>query len=209
MSLKGNSSIHILIVDDCEIMREGLRAIIGRQAGMALAGEAGGHKELERFLSLRPDIILLGQVRPNGAETVAAIREEFPRSGLIVFTASQAGEDVRRPLQAGAQSLLPRNVCAAQLLEAIRAVHRGQSYIHAAIANRLAESITGPKLSRRELDVLELIARGVSNKRIGVRLGVTEGTVKSHVNNILGKLSASDRTDAVTRALKLGLLTLD
>ncbi len=207
-----NGSISILIVDDCVIVREGLRAILGRQADMAAVGEAVNSRQaLGQSHRLKPDVALIKFISPqsDGLEAIEAVRKGSPQSRIIVLSGVHAGEDVRRALRAGVHSFLPWNVQARHLLDAIRSVHQGRRYIHASVAGRLADTMASPALSTRETDVLALIAQGMSNKRIGARLGVTEGTVKSHVNNILGKLSASDRTEAVTRALRLGLLSLD
>jgi two-component system, NarL family, response regulator len=179
---------------------------------MCVVGEAAhGRQAVEQFRRLRPDVTVVHLCEPPspGPYSVAALRKEFPHCRVVVLSGARPGPEVWRALSAGVQSYLPRNVRPDQLLEAVRAVHRGQRYIHVSIASLLAESLAYPSLSKRELDVLRLIAQGVSNKRIGARLGVTEGTVKCHVNNILGKLSAGDRTHAVTNALRLGLLTLD
>ena len=207
-----NRLIRILIVDACEIVREGLRAIINRQTDMTIIGEAGdGRGAVEQFRRLRPDVSLIELILPlaSGFEAMAAIRKDFPQSRLLVLTSANVDENLHRALQSGALSFLPKSISAKHLLEAIRAAYLGQWHMHSLVANHLMDHMAGSVLTRRELEVLGLIAKGKSNKRIGAALGITEGTVKSHVSSIMGKLDASDRTEAVTIALQRGLLSLN
>ncbi|HEV7397421.1 MAG TPA: response regulator transcription factor, partial [Pyrinomonadaceae bacterium] len=144
----------------------------------------------------------------GGVEAIAAIRSEFPDARLIVLTTHDGDEDIYRSLQAGARGYLLKDVFFEELEAAIRAVHSGARRIPAAIAERLAERMASTDLTAREMEVLELIVRGRSNREIGTHLGISEATVKSHINNILSKLGVSDRTQAATTALQRGLVHL-
>jgi DNA-binding NarL/FixJ family response regulator len=211
--------IRILLVDDHPIVREGLAAIINRQADMQVVAEASNGKQaLEVFRrnlpdvtpNLLPDVTLIDLRMPvmNGVQAITAIRQEFPQSRFIVLTTYDGDEDIYRALQAGAQGYLLKDMFREELLEAIRAVHAGKRRIPTVIATRLAERLVGSELTTRELDVLNLIAGGNSNKEIATMLFITEGTVKGHVNNILGKLGVSDRTQAITTAIQRGIIHL-
>jgi two-component system NarL family response regulator len=145
----------------------------------------------------------------NGVEAITAIRKEFPEARLIVLTTYDGDEDIYRALQAGARGYLLKDMLREGLLEAVRAVHEGQRRIPAEVANRLAERLTRSELTAREMEVLELIVKGKTNKEIGAELGVAEGTVKIHINNILSKLGVSDRTQAATFALQRGIIHLE
>jgi two-component system, NarL family, response regulator len=145
----------------------------------------------------------------DGVETITAIREEFPRAAVLILTTYDRDEDIYRCLRAGAKSYLLKDAPTTELLEAIRAAFHGQRHLPPEIAEKLAEHVLYPDLTEREMEVLRLITEGKSNREIGNDLFITEGTVKAHVNNILGKLGVSDRTQAVTTALKRGLVKLD
>jgi two-component system NarL family response regulator len=142
-------------------------------------------------------------------EAIAAIRAQWPAAHVIVLTTYDGDEDIYRALQAGAQAYLLKDTPRAELLDAIRVVARGQKRIPSEVAARLAERIGGSALTEREVDVLRQMAHGRSNKVIGAELHISEGTVKFHVNNILGKLGAEDRTQAVTLGLQRGIIHLD
>jgi two-component system NarL family response regulator len=145
----------------------------------------------------------------NGVEAILAIREEFPEGRIIVLTTYDGDEDIYRALQAGARGYILKDMVGDELIEAIRAVHAGQRRLPPAVAARLAERMPRSELTPRELEVLRLIVRGKSNKEIAAALFVTEGTIKIHVNNLLGKLGVSDRTQAVTAALQRGIVHLE
>jgi two-component system NarL family response regulator len=144
----------------------------------------------------------------GGVEAITAIRHNFPDARLIVLTTYDGDEDIYRSLQAGARGYLLKDVFFDELETAIRTVHAGSRHIPAAIAMRLAERMASSDLTSREMEVLELIVRGQSNKEIGASLTISEATVKSHINNILSKLGVTDRTQAVTTALQRGLVHL-
>lgn len=206
------TELRVLIADDHPIVREGLSAIIGDQPDMVVVGQAAtGAEAVYLGLAHRPDVILIDLRMPelNGVDAITAIRAGWPDAHLIVLTTYDGDEDIYRALQAGAQAYLLKDTPRAELLEAIRAVARGQKRLPPEVAARLVERIGGPTLTEREVDVLHLMAHGRSNKGIGAALHISEGTVKFHVNNILGKLGVDDRTQAVTIALQRGIIHLD
>ena len=208
----GDSLIRILIADDHPIVRDGLNAVINDQPDMAVVGEAGNGKEaVELAQQHRPDVMLIDLRMPqmNGLEAVKAIRLEWPEARIIILTTYDGDEDIYRALQAGAQAYLLKGMPRAELLDTIRAVHAGHKRIPPEVAAKLAERISASELTDRELDVLRLIVKGNSNREIGERLAITEGTVKAHVNSLLGKLGVNDRTQAVTEAMRRGIVHLN
>ncbi len=203
--------IRILIVDDHPVVREGLVALIERREDMTVVGEANnGREAIDLYRRFTPDITLLDLRMPevDGVSAITGIREVAPTARIIVLTTYDSDEDIYRGLRAGAKGYLLKDTPPQELLDTIRAVHGGQTRIPPDVAAKLAERMTGPELTNRELDVLRLLMAGMSNKQIAAALFISEGTVKTHVNNILGKLGASDRTQAVTTALKRGLVSL-
>jgi len=205
-------AIRVLIVDDHFIVRMGLCGIINMQADMTVVAEAeDGEEALRRFREHRPDVGLIDLRMPgmDGIDAIGAIRKEFPQANLVALSTYKGDEFVYRALQAGARGYLLKNIPGDQLLDAIRTVHGGKRYIPAEIATRLADRIHQVDLSARELDVLARIAKGMTNKEIGVELGVHESTVMAHVINILNKLGVNDRTLAVTTAIQRGILHLE
>ena len=206
------SELRVIIADDHPIVREGLHAVVSDQPDMIVVGQAAtGAEAVDLALSLRPDVVLLDLRMPelNGVDAIAAIRAGWPEARVLVLTTYDGDEDIYRALQAGAQAYLLKDTPRAELLEAIRAVARGQKRIPPEVAARLVQRIGGPTLTEREVDVLRLMAKGGSNKDIGAALHISEGTVKFHVNNILGKLGVDDRTQAVTIALQRGIIHLE
>ena len=204
--------IRILIADDHAVVREGLAAMIARRADMQVAAEAeDGRRAVELARQLKPDVILMDLRMPEmgGVEAITHIRAARPEARIIVLTTYDGDEDIYRALQAGAEAYLLKDTPRDELLEAIRAVHAGQKRIPSEVAAKLAVRLTAEALTPRELEVLKLIVAGRSNKEIGAALGIAEGTVKIHVNNLLGKLGVTDRTQAVTEALKRGIVHLD
>jgi two-component system NarL family response regulator len=199
-------------VDDHPVVREGLIAIIERQPDLAVVAEASdGRQAIDLFRQHTPDVTLMDLRLPNisGVDAIAAIREFRPNARIIVLTTYDGDEDIHRALQAGAQGYLLKDMFREELLEAIRSVHAGFRRIPAAVASKLADRIGIVDLTAREMEVLQLIAAGKSNREIGLALAITEGTVKGHVNNILSKLGVSDRTQAVTTALQRGIIHLN
>ena len=203
--------IRILTVDDHPLLREGVASLVASQSDMKVAGEASdGREAIEEFRKRRPDITLmdLGMPEMNGIDAIIAIRAEFPEARIIVLTTYRGDVQVLRALKAGARAYLLKGLLRKELLETIRAVHAGLRRIPPELAVELAGHAADEALSAREIDVLRLIAGGNSNKVIAAQLSITEETVKGHVKNILAKLSANDRTHAVTIGLKRGIIEL-
>ena len=207
----GPNFIRILAVDDHPMVREGIAALIASQSDMKLVAEAStGREALDQFREQRPDLALMDLQLPDmdGVEAMAAICGEFPEARIIVFTTYKGDVKVLRALKAGARAYLLKGLLRKELLEAIRAVHAGQKRIPPEVASVLADHAIDDALTSREIDVLRLIAGGNANKLIADQLSIGEETVKGHVKNILSKLRASDRTHAVTVALKRGIIDL-
>jgi two-component system NarL family response regulator len=204
--------IRVLLAEDHEIVRDGLAAIIDYQADMTVVGHAcNGEEAVERFAELQPDITLMDLRMPGmgGAPAIEAIRKKFGDARIIVLTTYDGDENIYRALKAGARGYLLKDSGKDDLLSAIRAVHEGRSYVPPEIATRLVtRTQAGAPLTTREIEVLQLMAEGKSNKEIGAALFISEGTVKTHVNSIHEKLSVSDRTEAVIVALKRGIIDL-
>jgi two-component system, NarL family, response regulator len=204
--------IRVLLAEDHEVVRDGLAAIIDYQADMTVVGHAcNGEEAVERFAELQPDITLMDLRMPGmgGAPAIEAIRKKFGDARIIVLTTYDGDENIYRALKAGARGYLLKDSGKDDLLSAIRAVHEGRSYVPPEIATRLVtRTQAGAPLTTREIEVLQLMAEGKSNKEIGAALFISEGTVKTHVNSIHEKLSVSDRTEAVIVALKRGIIHL-
>jgi DNA-binding NarL/FixJ family response regulator len=201
--------IKILTVDDHPILREGIAAVIQGEKDMLIVGEASnGREAIEMFRSKRPDVALMDLQMPdmNGIDAIAAIREEHPQARIIVLTTYEGDVLARRALKAGATGYILKDMIRTELLGAIRAVHLGKRYIPQKIASELAEHYAEDDLSEREIEVLRQVARGTSNKIIASHLSISEATVKAHMQNILLKLGASDRTHAVSIATTRGFL---
>ena len=209
--LVNNSKIRIMVIDDQAVVRQGFVALINTVADMEVIAEGiNGQQAIELYRQHKPDVTLIDLRMPvvGGVQAIATIRREFPEARLIVLTTYDGDEDIYRSLQAGAKGYLLKDMFFEELETAIRTVHAGSRRIPAAIAERLAERMAGSNLTARELEVLELIVRGQSNKEIGASLKISEATVKSHVNSLLSKLGVTDRTQAATTALQRGLVHL-
>ena len=204
--------IKILVVDDHPFLREGIVGAINSQSDMVLIGQAGnGQEAVEQFRLFRPDVTLMDLQMPtmNGTDAIAAIRNEFPGARIVVLTAYKGDIQALRAFKAGAVGYLLKNMLRKELLDTIRIVDSGRRRIPPEIARELGEHVIDDELSEREIEVLKLIAAGTSNKIIAAELSLAETTVKTHVQNILLKLGANDRTHAVTIALKRGYIDLD
>jgi len=205
------AKIRVLCVDDHPIVREGIAAIIGLQPDMTMAGTAAtGREAIERFVELRPDVSLVDLRLPDmsGFDVIRAIRDKSPNARIVVLSSHEGDVDIQRALEAGAQGYVAKGIVRDELLDIIRGVHAGKRRLPAAVAQKLAEHMADETISPRELLVLSLMAAGKRNKEIAGDLSIAEDTVKMHVRNILSKLQVSDRTEAVTIALRRGIIQL-
>ena len=205
------NKIRILVVDDHHVVRQGLVALINSVEDMEVIAEApDGRKGVDLHREHRPDVTIMDLRLPvlGGVEAIQEIRRASPHARVIVLTTFDGDENIYRALQAGARGYLLKDMFGDELMEAIRAVHAGKTRIPPVVAQRLAERMNGSELTTRELDVLRLIVAGKSNKEIGNDLHISEATVKTHINNLLGKMGVSDRTQAATTAIQRGLVQL-
>jgi len=203
--------IRVLIVDDHAIVQQGIAAIIDEESDLTVIGRAmDGIEAIERFRQEQPDVTLmdLRMPRMGGVEAITAICAEFNTARIIVLTTYDGDEDIYQGLRSGAKGYLLKDSKPSELRTAIRAVHNGQQYIPPNVGAKLVERMTNPELTNRELEVLQLVAQGMSNLEISTALGITEGTVKSNMNRILSKLGVKDRTQATIIALKRGIASL-
>ena len=210
--MKSGGKIRVLCVDDHPIVREGLASILALQTDMEMIGAAGsGAEALEFFRKVQPDITLVDLRLPDmsGHELTRQLLAQSSNARVIALTSFEGDADIERALAAGARGYVVKGMVREGLLGAIRAVHAGKKHVHGPVAEKLAEHLGSEKLSARELQVLREMAAGKRNKEIGAELSIAEDTVKMHVKNILEKLQVSDRTEAVTVALRRGILHLD
>ncbi len=217
--MKMADTIRILIADDHAVIREGLRALIRMEPGMKLAGEAeDGEQAIALASKLKPDVMLLDMLMPgkSGLEVIEAIRQEETTIRILVLTSFSDDEMVFPAIKTGADGYLLKNTPPRVLLQAIRDVHAGYPSMSPSIAAKLMRELQRPPdlppteepLTEREVDVLRLLAQGFSNAEIGEKLVVSEGTVRTHVSNILSKLHLANRTQAALYALREGLASL-
>lgn len=212
MTTHPTDRIRLLIVDDHPVVRDGLVAILHEgEPDLEVAGEAGdGLEAVTVWRALRPTVTIMDLQLPGqtGVEAIRAIRREDPEARILVLTTFDGDADIQRALEAGARGYLLKSVRRATLIEAVRAVASGQRYLPPTTAARLVEAMESERLTARELDVLRLLAQGQRNREIAEGLGLAEPTVKIHVNNLLRKLQAKDRTEAAVIALRRGLVHL-
>jgi len=212
-------AIKILIADDHPVVREGLFAMLSRERDFEVVGEArDGVEAVNKTKELNPDVVLMDLRMPeiDGVEAIRQIKSMKPEIKFIILTTYSDDEYIFRGIEAGARAYLLKDAPREDLFKAIRAVHRGESLIQPVVASkvldRLAElsrqTTSGEVLSQRELEVLQLMAKGAANKEIAAQLSITESTVKTHITNIFQKLDTSDRTEAVTQAIKRGIIRL-
>ncbi len=209
--MKDTGKIRVLCIDDHPVVRDGIAAIINLQTDMMLAGAAAtGGEALERYFELRPDVALVDLQLPDmsGFDVIKKIRDKFPNARIIVLSSHEGDVDIQRALEVGAQGYVVKGLVREELLETIRSVHAGKRRLPAAVAQKLAEHMADEPISPRELEVLSLMATGKRNKEIAGELSIAEDTVKMHVRNILSKLQVNDRTEAVTIALRRGIIHL-
>src|SRR5271157_3687433 len=212
MTAEAGKKISVMVVDDHFVVRIGLSGSINVEADMAVTTEAcTGEQAVAAYRQHRPDIVLMDLRLPgiSGVEATKAICGEFPGAAIIMLSTHDGEEDIYRSLQAGARAYLLKTVERKELIDTIRSVHSGQRCISPAVGARLAERMTHPDLTAREVEVLQLIVKGRSNKEIASDLSIAEVTVKLHVGHILTKLRVNDRTQATTTALQRGLIHLE
>jgi len=203
--------IRVLAVDDHPLLRKGIRALINAESDMSLIAEASnGQEGIAEFKKHRPDITLMDLQMPgmSGIDCIIAIRSDFPDARIIVLTTYPGDAQVLRALKAGARGYLLKGQVSRDLPEAIRAVQSGRKRIPPELAIELAEHTAEDELSSREIEVLRLIADGNANKELAHKLCIAEETAKTHVTHILAKLHVHDRTQAVTIAIKRGIIQL-
>ncbi len=205
-------AIRVLVVEDHQIVRQGLVALLNVAEDVEVVAQASdGAEAVREFEAKQPDVTLIDLRLPkmSGVEAIQRVRSRYANARFIVLTTYDGDEDIYRALQAGARAYLLKGMSVDVLLSTIKSVHAGKSIIPPAIAQKLAERMASEPLTQREQEVLEEIVRGKSNKEIGAELGVSEATVKTHINNLLGKLGVEDRTQAATAAIQRGLVQLD
>ncbi len=210
-----SETIRVFVAEDHAVVRAGLIALITSEDGLEVVGQAGdGLEALEKVRTCEPDVILMDLSMPklDGIGAITAIRQEFPRVRVLVLTSYVEDDKVFAALKAGALGYLLKESSPDDLLRGIRAVHRGESWLHPAIALKLVRELTEPQaaplenlLTERELEVLRLVAQGLANKVIADRLEISERTARTHVSNILEKLHLANRTQATLYAIKMGI----
>jgi DNA-binding NarL/FixJ family response regulator len=202
--------IRIMLVEDHQVVRQGLVALLSTMEDLEIVGSVGdGLEAIETFRKVEPDVTLIDLQLPKlgGADTIRQIRTEFPQARFIVLTTFDGDEDIYRALQAGARAYLLKGMPLEELVTTIHAVHNGKLHIPSSVAEKLAERLSGQELTPRELSVLERIVAGRANKEISADLSISEATVKTHINSLLGKLGVADRTHAATVAIQRGLVS--
>ena len=206
-----NSKIRLLIVDDHPAFRAGLVALLADQPDMRVVAQGGdGREAVELYRREKPDVVLMDLRLPvlSGVEAILAIRQEHPEARVIVVTTFDSDEDIYRAIQSGAKSYLMKDMSKAEIVGMIRAVHAGKERLPTVIADRLAERRRRPELTLREVEVLQLLVKGRSNKEIASDLSIAEDTVKSHLKTLFTKLGVQDRTAAAINAIQHGIVRL-
>lgn len=209
--MNANSHIRILTVDDHPLLREGIAAILAAEKELELVAQASnGREAVEQFRTHHPDITLMDLQMPqmNGIEAIEAIRKYSPDARIIVLTTYAGDAQAVRAFKAGACGYLLKSSLRKELIETIRIVHAGKKKIPAEVAMEMAQHHSDDSLTEREIEVLKQVAAGNANKTISAHLHISEETVKAHMKNIFSKLSANDRTHAVTIALKRGIIEI-
>ena len=203
--------IRILIADDHTVVREGLVSLVKRKSDMVIVAEArNGREAVDLWKEHRPDVALLDLRMPelDGVSAIKEIRELDGNAHIVVLTTYDGDEDIYRAIKAGAKAYLLKDTARDALVDCVRKVHAGETYLPPQLAAKLAERVSGDALTAREIEVLQRLAAGKSNKEIGAELFISEGTVKSHVKGIFTKLDVVSRTEAVSKATRRGLIQL-
>ncbi len=210
--MSAEQKISILCVDDHPLVRKGIASILANEPDLNMVGEAGnGHEAVEMFRSLQPDVVLMDLRMPDmdGIEATKQIRKINPDAKIIALTSYDGDQDIYKAIEAGVRGYILKEMVHTKVIDAIHTVHAGKRLMPTEVAERLSEYFPQVALTPREIEVLRYVAKGMANKEIAHHLGTASGTVKMHVQNILAKLGASDRTHAVTIALERGILHLD
>lgn len=210
MTVAASEPIRVLCVDDHPLVRKGIASILANETDMRLVAEGGnGRQAIELFRQHRPDVTLMDLRMPelDGISAIRAIRQEFPDAKIIALTSFDGDQDMYRALEAGVRGYLLKEMVHSEVLQAIRLVQSGMKIMPEGVSTP-PKSEPQPTLTPREVEVLTLVAQGLSNKEVAVRLGTASGTIKMHVQNILAKFDATDRTHAVTLALQRGIIRL-
>jgi two-component system, NarL family, response regulator len=206
------SAIRVLLADDHAIVRNGVAQILNEERGISVVAEAAdGAEAVELFARDRPDVALIDLRMPKleGVQVVERIRERFPTAAIVILTTYDTDNDIERALRAGAKAFLVKDVSPRDLVDCVRAVHAGRTWVSQQVAAKLVAHVTNVRLTRRELAVLRLLAAGNSNREIGDALGISDGTVKIHVTHLFSKLDVTSRTEAIATALRRGLVRID
>jgi len=212
ITMASQDKIRVLVADDHPVVRQGVIANVKPQRDMTVVAEAGdGVEALALIKEHSPDVVMLDLRMPgmDGLDVIAEVNNAKLESKVIIMTTFESEEDVHRAMKAGARGYLLKDSSQEEILDAIRRVSLGETYLPARIVQKVAESMRKPELSPREIEVLQCVAAGKSNKEIGVQLFIAEGTVKTHVKNLLEKLSVVGRTGAIREAVRRGLVRLN
>lgn len=212
MPALSNHPIRILIADDHPVVRAGLTSMLGTQTELEVVGTAAsGEEALIKLEQTKPDVLLLDlrMHGMSGVETLQAMKRAGSQTRAMILTSFETDEDIYRAVQAGAHGYLLKDTSLREMIVAIRTVHGGKKYIPQEIAARLADRMMRTDLTPREIEILHALAKGHTNKQIGKALGISENTVKNHVNSIIEKLEVSDRTQAATTAIQRGLIVME
>ena len=210
--MSDSSQIRIMIVEDHFVVREGLKSIVNSQRDMVTVAEVGnGRQAMEAFEQHQPDVTLMDVRIPglNGIDAISGIVAKFPNAHVIVLSTYGGDENIFRAFQAGAMANFLKDIKGQDLVDAIRAVHAGQRVVTSEIASQLAGRVPLTALSPREVEILTLVAKGKSNKEIATELAISEGTVRVHASNLLSKLRCSGRAQAVSEAIRRGIIEVE
>jgi DNA-binding NarL/FixJ family response regulator len=210
--MKTSKPIRILVVDDHFMVRMGLSASLNVEPDMEVVAEAGnGEAALDAFRKHRPSLVMMDLRLPgmSGTDCTAAILREFADACILMLSTHSGEEDIYRAMQAGARGYILKSAMREELLRAIREVHEGRKYLDPIVDSRLHERLSHRSLTSREVEVLQMVAKGLGNKEIAGALNIAEVTVKLHVSHVLEKLNVKDRTQAATAALQRGIISLD
>jgi two-component system NarL family response regulator len=207
-----HNAIRVMLVDDHSAFRKGMAALVESEPDLQVVAETGdGREALDVYRQNNPDVVLMDLRLPGlgGVEATLAIRKEFPDARVIVLTTFDTDEDIFRAIQSGAKSYLLKDTPDDELAAVIRSVHAGKQILSDKLARRLAERQKRPELTQREMEVLQMLLKGRSNKEIGGALFLSEDTVKAHLKTLFAKLKVQDRTEAAIYAIRHGIVHLD